>query len=297
MENLILRITKDDLIDNSLFINLNDEERIEVFEKINKIWSINELAGILNHDKTTLYQIRTGEVKPSTKIYFYLLSILKLEAKITFLELSSRNAEAIRIKNDVIIPELIGLIHSDGHLNLIKSRKGQVFYFSNQRKELIDRFCELIWNNFECNIFVKKDERDNTYYAYPPSIVGRIIAKKIGWKTKDYPNLDFPEKEIPSYLTGLFDGDGTIYVYKNSRITIPTVKITTDSRFHADHIKTLLSKVGIYSRISDETRKSWKWCNVVITRQKDFLKFIGIVDSKHSIKKMKIQLYLETIKY
>ena len=295
MENSILKITQEDLIDSSLFVNWDDKERTEIFGKVNKIYYVKDLARILNHDKTTLYEIRTGEVKPSTKIYFPLLNILKVEAKITSLFLSSRNAKVIQIKKETISPELIGLIHSDGHMNLIKSGKGLIFYFSNQRKELIDRFNELILETFECDIYVKKDSRDETHYAYPPSVVGRIIAKKIGWKTKDYPNLDFSEDEIPSYLTGLFDGDGTIYIYKNSKITIPTVKITTDSEFHASNIKRLLQKIGIYSRISYETRKNWKWCNVVITRQKDFLRFIKIVNSKHPVKKEKIESYLKNV--
>ena len=293
--NSILNITKDDLIDTSLFINWNDEEREKIFKRLNKDYSIKELAKILNHDITTLYDIRTGKVKPSTKLYFSFLDLLNNDVDINSLIISSRNADAIKIKKCVISPELIGLIHSDGHLNLIKSRKVMMFSFSNQHRELIDGFCKLILDTFECYIPIRKDARDGTYYACPPSVVGRIIAKKIGCKTRDYPNLDFSEEDIPSYITGLFDGDGTIYIYKNLRITIPTIKITTDSTFHAEHIRYLLSKVGVYSRISKETRKNWNWCNVVITRQKDFLKFIKIVESKHSVKKAKIENYLSNI--
>ncbi|MBI4440215.1 hypothetical protein HY638_04555 [Candidatus Woesearchaeota archaeon] len=190
--------------------------------------------------------------------------------------------------------ELIGLIHSDGHLNLIKSGKGQLFYFCNQRREVVDRFCNLISNTFKCDIHIRKDKRDNTFYAYPPPIVGRIIAKKIGWKTKNYPNLNFSMEEVPGYISGLFDGDGTIFIYKNTRITIPTVKITTDSNFHASHIKYLLNKIDIYSRISLERKGRDRWCNVVITRQKDFLRFIKTVNSMHPIKKAKIESYLNS---
>ena len=295
MKNSILKITKEDLIDTSLFVNWNEKERTEVFEKVNKIYDVKNLARILNHDKTTIYEIRTGKVKPSTKLYFYFMELLSLKINFNSLSLSSRNAKPIKIKDLGITPELVGLIHSDGHLNLMKHGKGQIFYFSNQHKELIERFCELILDTFECNIFVKKDKRDDTYYAYPPSVVGRIIAKKIGWKTRDYPNLDFSDDEIPLYITGLFDGDGTIYIYKNSKTVIPTVKITTDSKFHAENIKRLLNKIDIYSRIVYETRNSWKWCSVIITRQKDFLKFIKMVDSKHSVKKAKIEGYLNNL--
>ena len=291
--NSILNITRDDLIDTSLFVNLDREEREDIFKRLNKNYSIKELAKMLNHDETTLYEVRTGNVKPSTKLYFSFLDMLAIKMDIKSLEISSRNAKSIRIISNYISPELIGLIHSDGHLNLIKSRKGLIFYFANQRKELIDRFCELIQNTFECTINIIKDKRDETHYAYPPSIVGRIVAKKIGWKTRDYPNLDFLGEELPHYLTGLFDGDGTIYVYKNSRITIPTIKITTDSEFHAEHIRHLLSKMSIYSRIRKETRKNWNWCNVIITRQKDFLKFISMIDSKHNIKNARINVILK----
>jgi DNA-binding XRE family transcriptional regulator len=292
-KNSILNICKDDLIDVSLFVNWDKQERVWTFKKLNETYRIKELAKILKHDKTTMYQIRTGEVKPSTKLYFAFLDLIKTETKITSVSISSRNAKSVRIKKESIHPELIGLIHSDGHLNLIKSGKGQMFYFCNRHKELVSRFCELVESTFECSITIKKDVRDNTYYAYPPSVVGRIITKKIGWKTKNYLNLHFPQEEIPYYITGLFDGDGTIYVYKNLKTIIPTVKITTNSEFHALHIKYLLSKIGIYSRLSHETKGKDNWWNVVITRQKDFLRFISTVESKHPIKKSKIQSYLK----
>ena len=44
-------------------------------------------------------------------------------------------------------------------------------------------------------------------------------------------------------------------------------------------------------------KKGWKWCNVVITRQKDFLRFIKIVDSKHLVKKAKIDKIINTSNY
>src|SRR3989344_7755992 len=159
MENSILKITKEDLTDYSIFVNWGGDERIKIFKKINEFYSIKELAKILNHDETTLYQIRTGKVKPSTKLYFSFLDMLKLDSSINSLILSSRNAKSISIKNNHISPELIGLIHSDGHLNLIKSGKGQIFYFSNQHKELIDRFCGLIWSTFECKIYIKENKK------------------------------------------------------------------------------------------------------------------------------------------
>ena len=220
----ILNITRDDLIDTSLFINWGDEEREKIFKRLNEDYSVKELAKILNHEITTLYEIRIGKVKPSTKLYFSLLDLLNNDMNINSLIISSRNADAIKIKKDIISPELIGLIHSDGHLNLIKSGKVLMFSFSNQRKELIDRFCELIFDTFECNIPIRKDVRDGTYYAYPPSVVGRIIAKKIGWKTKNYPNLNFSEEEIPCYASSNFSTkENGVWSYRTFNPSHPMV--------------------------------------------------------------------------
>ncbi|MBU0536641.1 MAG: hypothetical protein KKE20_06755 [Nanoarchaeota archaeon] len=291
----ILEIRKEDLIDNSLFIHWNKKERLEIFHNLNKNYSIKDLSNMFKHDCTTLYQIRAGTVKPSTRLYFSFLDNLNQSIDFTLLSIGSRNSTPSIIKGHSISPELVGLIHSDGHMNLIKSGKGVIFYFCNQDKKLIRRFCSLISKSFKCSIFIKKDERDNTYYAYPPSSVARIIAKKIVWKTRNYRNLDLLEGEIPGYISGLFDGDGSIHIYKNSRIIIPTVKITTDSQYHANHINYLLAKIGVYSRISNEEKNGNTWFNVVITRQSDFLKFINAIESKHSKKSIKIKKYLENI--
>ena len=83
MKSSFLKITKDDLIDSSLFVNWNDRERAEIFEKVNKIYDVKDLARILNHNETTLYEIRIGKVKPSTKLYFSFLDILKVESNLS----------------------------------------------------------------------------------------------------------------------------------------------------------------------------------------------------------------------
>ncbi|MBI4440214.1 hypothetical protein HY638_04550 [Candidatus Woesearchaeota archaeon] len=93
--NSILKITKEDLIDPSLFVKWDEKERTQIFEELNKLYNIKDLARILSHDETTIYQIRSGDVKPSTRLYFSFLKILNIQKDITSLILSSRNAKGI----------------------------------------------------------------------------------------------------------------------------------------------------------------------------------------------------------
>lgn len=288
IESSMLTIRPEDLIDKSLYIEWNQTERNTLFAAYNS--SIKNLSIELGHDQTTLYQIRAGQVIPSTIIYLHLLEHAGIRPDLYSLKLRSRNHNSVSLRSNILSPELIGLLHSDGHMKLTGS--SIQFQFCNQKIELIQRFTKLIKKTFDCEVKIRKDLRDNTYYAFPPCVVARIIAKKIGWKTTDYTNLNFDKEEVPSYLSGLFDGDGSIHIYKNSKITVPVAKITTNSLYHANHIRFLLQKVDIFSRVDEETSNNHQWFNVKISRQKEFLKFIKLIRSSHPEKKKRIELYL-----
>ena len=282
--NLILNL--DNLDDRSMYINWEVNERNNLFESLLKKITLSQFSRLINHDQTVLSDIKNGKVKPSGHVYFSILEYLGLKKDLFSLVISSRNYDTITLNSKYINPELIGLIHSDGLLR--RYPDGSVhFCFTNQEKYLIDRFCELICFTFNSKISLRLDKRDGTISAYPQSIVGRIIANKIGWKTNLYPIPIFNLSEIPLYIRGLFDGDGTIYLY-NKKTLIPTVRITFQHLIHAEQIKNMLLNVGIYSRICQEKGSKSIWYNIVITRQGDFLKFIDIIGSSHPKKKKRM---------
>ncbi len=281
-KNLIINL--EDLNDKSIFINWQDSERLNYSNRLFKLMKLTEFAKQIDYDLPTLSEVKNGTVKPSGYVFYNILKILNEKADIKNLLISSRNYNSIKIINNYINPELIGLIHSDGTLKYNRKKNGVMFSFCNQEKEVINRFNYLINQTFECKITIIIDKRDGTYNSFPQSIIGRILANKIGFKEKIFKIPDFTKEEIPHYIRGLFDGDGTIHLYKN-KVVIPTIKITTQYKEHAEKIKLLLEKINIYSRICKEKRKNSEWFNVVITRKKDFLEFIKKIGSNHPKKK------------
>lgn len=283
------KITCDDLNDKSIFINWSNEEREKLFTLLLKRMSLTYFAKLINHDLPTLSEIKNGTVKPSGYVYFSILKILGLNVNLRSLSISSRNGKSARIINDYISPELLGLIHSDGFL--VKNKKKVVLCgFDNKNKAMIERFFLLLGNTFECNLYVKKDKRDGTFSVRLPSVIGRILIKKFGEKSSKKiitPNLF--DSEIPEYIRGVFDGDGSIYCYKNSKTSIPTIKISSGDKSHVKNLKHALKRIGINSRICFDSRKNSTLWNLIITKQKDVLKFIENIGSNHPKKKKRMK--------
>tara|TARA_Y100000310_G_scaffold241818_1_gene245948 strand:+ start:6742 stop:7671 length:930 start_codon:yes stop_codon:yes gene_type:complete len=296
--NSTLCLTLDDISNKSIYIIWSNEERIKIFNSVLKSYPLTRLAKKLEHDQGVTSDIKNGKVKPSGKIYLHLLRILWWRRELLNLAISSRNHQQISLRSSYVSPELIGLIHSDGLLRLYPN--GSVhFCFTNQEKALINRFVDLIHETFKCQVNIRIDKRDGTMSAYPPSIVGRLIASRVGWKFKGYENPDLLPEEIPHYIRGLFDGDGTIYLY-TGKSTIPTIRITFQYLKNAEYVQSLLNTLNIYSRICRESRNNSVWYNIVITRQRGALDFITKIGSNHPKKKIrmeKIKKYLLESKY
>ena len=287
MKTSQLKITYNDINDKSIFINWGGEEREEIFKEILKAMSLRVLAKTINHDIPTLSEIKNGTVKPSTRVYFSILNMLNLNIDLCSLTISSRNGKSIRIIRDYISPELLGLIDSDGFLVIRK--KVVMCGFYNKNKTLTRRFIQLLNMSFKCNLYKERDKRDGTFVIRLPGVIGRILIKKFGEKTSK--NIIIPDlliEEVPSYIRGVFDGDGTIYYYKNSKISIPTIRICTGDKLHAENLKNTLKRIDIYSRICCERSKNSTFWNVVITRQRDVLRFIEKVGSSHPKKKKRM---------
>ena len=158
-------------------------------------------------------------------------------------------------------------------------------------------FRKLLLKTFNCKVAIKRDKRDNTYYIYTPSVVARILIN--GFSEKTTKNVIVPElldHEIPHYIRGVFDGDGTVYLYRNKKTFIPTIRITTGHEPYSVELKRLLRRLGIYSRINKETGKNSEWYNVVIRKQKDFLMFYEQIGSDYLRKKKRLEDISQIIK-
>jgi len=289
------RLTLDDLNDWSIFINWDSQERKKIFHKILSRMKLTELARLLDYNLSTLSEIKGGSVKPSGYVYLSLYNILGLKPNLLDLKISSRNYSFVKVLSPSISPELMGLLHSDGILKKNKNH-GIFCFFCNKNKQLINHFKNLVKASFECQFSELMDKRDNTYYVYPPSIIGRLLINRFGEKKNLLPPL-LSNDEIPLYLRGLFDGDGTILLQKSKYGLQPRIRISMQHKIFAERTISLLKKIGVYSRLQFETSNGNKWWNVDIARKESVLKFINKVDSAHPKKKKRMVFAKRNFKF
>ncbi|MCX6798565.1 MAG: hypothetical protein NTW59_00515, partial [Candidatus Diapherotrites archaeon] len=83
------RLVLGDLDDKSIFINWGKNERELVFRKLLDKTTLTAFAKKINHDYTTLGEIKNGGVKPSGHVYLSLYKILGLTARLGALKISS----------------------------------------------------------------------------------------------------------------------------------------------------------------------------------------------------------------
>lgn len=261
-------------------------------ELLNKM-NLAKTAQSIKHDAATLCEIKNGTVKPSGRVYLSMCQIIGSSPRLENLEISSRNYDSIKVLSESISPELVGLLHSDGILRKNK-RSGIYFFFCNQQEALVKRFKNLLLNTFECKFFEFKDKRDETYYVYPPSIIGRILINRLGEKRGEFLPPKLLDKEIADYFRGLFDGDGTILLQKSRTGKVcPRIRITTKNRLFAEEAIKLLGRVSIYSRLQFETSNGNKWWNIDIARKESVLNFIKKIGSFHPKKKKRMECALK----
>ncbi len=244
------------------------------------------LAKLINYNLPTLSEIKNGTVKPSGYVYLSLYNFLNLKPNLMDLKISSRNYSFVRVLSPNISPELMGLLHSDGVLKKNKNH-GIFCFFCNQNRQLITHFKDLVRSSFECKLSESLDKRDNTHCVYIPFVIGRLLINRFGEKK----NLSPPfllKDEIPLYLRGLFDGDGTILLQKSKYGLRPRIRIITQHKIFAEHVINLLKRIGIYSRLQFESSNGNKWWNVDIARKESVLRFINKVNSAHPKKKKRM---------
>ncbi|MBI2133171.1 hypothetical protein HYU11_00655 [Candidatus Woesearchaeota archaeon] len=285
-----LKIKLADIKDRHMFVKWSETEREEIFRFLLTRISQQDFCELFDIDDSIFSEVKTGKIKPSGYIYLSILDFLGIKKDVEGLVLSGRSHQPIRIKKAIISPELIGLIHTDGHMNLNKRRNGVNFYFCNKNFSLVKKFKELVLATFDCSFLEYMDARDQTKHIHPPSIIARILAKKVGWK--DEPRIkDIKQEEVPGYLRGVFDGDGTITIGNNKYSGIaPKIKICSASVNYSSQLSNLLLRLGINSKVrSMVSKKGHKWCITEASRHRDILLFINKIGSSHIGKKKKQQ--------
>lgn len=190
----------------------------------------------------------------------------------------------------------LGFICADGHIY-------QNGYMSIVIKdlEILEKFSKDIKSTYKISEIRMFDKRTNqTYHEYSlkisnKSFVSHIVNHGITYNKTDI--LNFPnikEEYYPSFIAGLFDGDGSVYVRNNGASEVLGCNLISTKEV-LDHInKWLLEKHEIPAislcRVTNNKTNVWKqyWYKYAIP----FLNIIYSIDSEMYLQR-KYNLYLQ----
>jgi len=278
-----------DLVDEALFVGWPTAERRNVFDKLQrKGYTLTQLSQLLAFDLPTLSEIKSGRVKPNTKIYLQLHGLANKRTNLLIKHIRGRSSGWTQVLNPYISPQLLGLIHTDGILRYAQRRAEVRFY--NKERSLCRLFARLLRETFHTRIHQRVDRRNGTHCLIVPAVVARILWKKFGGKTSHgIPVPRLSDAEVAPYLRGVLDGDGCVMWYENHRFHLATITLCAGSKEYADTLARLLLRLGIPSRQRHEKRGNGEWWTVVITRQEAVLRFIRLIGSDHPKKRVRME--------
>lgn len=193
---------------------------------------------------------------------------------------------------------ILGLVASNGSIvqekNCIRPTRA---IFTNTEHELIQHFITIV-NRLFPSSSIRQTEIANTIIVTVNNPVLASIAKKLGItspkKTMQLENLSFLSIDlISSFMSGYFDGDGTVSIKSNS----PYTQITYDTaHYHvAEQLVLLLKRLGIRSKIIeivaptfDETGLTLKY-HIALKSPYDKIRFSKLIKCRHPQKRKKIE--------
>ncbi len=219
-------------------------------------------------------------------------SIIRISGKNFVYDVKKREADADLMR-------IMGLVASDGWITRIKDDKGHASYqvnFSNTSEALIKDFilCCKSWT--DGNFMREEKNGVKKVYTYSPVLVS--IAKSLGLKTTgndaDFrPMFMLSKKLIASFLSGYFDGDGSIHFTREGSRKRLGICFTTSNKRTAGQIRLLLKRLGIRTRIYNHVaRSSFSDCmlyKIGITSQSDIKSFLDQVEFRHPEKVKRIK--------
>jgi acetyl-CoA synthase len=213
------------------------------------------------------------------------------------------NGSSITISNSQIDKDLfylMGLIATDGSI-FKRGNYEYNIYFINTQRELVNIYRNLYKKVFpqkKLNISFKSPNKKsfikgrkvnsvkNCYVCYSNNSIFGILLDHFGITTglkgkRNFKNLlNLPKEYIASFLTGLFDGDGSARIrkYKNLWDTAE-VYLCTQSKFCAHYLQWLLKRFSILSNV----RKSNSIYKIVMHGSNAY-EFSRLINPVHKIK-------------
>ncbi len=283
-----------DLLDDKYLVDQDNIKQLIKKEFIKNYGSIREMHRKLKLDRKSFLQgsniaIPLDHIKKAG-IYEDIkdkIKIFKTE-KGTKIELSELTSDLMY---------LIGLIASDG--NNTKEKKTIRYTrikFYNKEKELIELFKKTykkIFPNFNITqtICDNKLIRLDTSNSFLATICANLGIKSPQKNSDILPILYLNKRLIASFLRGYFDGDGTAFYKKKSKIKgiYSKVDFFTVNETYAKRIHQMLLKLDISNAIFKNKNKFVISINDIAAKKR----FISKVGSNHPLKKERFRLIKE----
>jgi len=283
-----------DLLDDNYLVDQENIKQLIKKEFIKKYGSIREMNRKLKLDRKSFLQgsntaIPLGHIKKAG-----LYDDIKDKIKI-FKTKKGKRIELSKLQSNLMY--LIGLIASDGNNT---KEKGTIRYtrikFYNKEKALIDLFKKTykkIFTNFSITQSIQDNGiiRLDTSNSFLATICSNLGVKSPQKNSDLLPILYLNKGLIASFLRGYFDGDGTAFYKKKSKIrgTYSKIDFFTVNEIIAKRIHQMLLKLDISSVIFKNKNKFVISINDLAAKKR----FIFKVGSNHPIKKERLRLIKE----
>lgn len=272
-----------------------------------------ELAKKLGFNETNLYHnwinekargnIHLSQLKKICKELNYPLE------KVNFYEFSLYKGHRITLPKYIGKDFLYfaGLIAGDGDL----SQHNSVYSirFSNSSDELIQKFKKLVKKlfNVECNYSSRNSEKRPASVRFGSKIVFQIlnqlgIPKSPKSDKIDMSNLllNMPNDDISSFISGLFDSDGSVVIRDKGASYID---LTTTSKNLAQKLHLLLLRFGVLSKLRFRKVKPNHKVNskldkyvIEIKGKPNLVNFEKNIDFGYSLKRQRLNKVIDSIK-
>ena len=283
-----------DLLDDNYLVDQDNIKQLVKKEFINKYGSIREMNRKLKLDRKSFLQgsniaIPLAHIKKAG-IY----EDIKNEIK-NFKTEKGKNIKISELTCDLMY--LIGLTASDG--NNTKEKKTIRYTrikFYNKEKELIRLFKKIykkIFPNFNITQTIQDDEliRLDTSNSFLATICANLGVKSPQKNSDILPILYLNRRLIASFLKGYFDGDGTTFYKKKSKIKgiYSNIDFFTVNETIAKRIHQMLLKLDISNVILKNKKKFVISINDLAAKKRFILK----VGSNHPLKRERLKLIKE----
>ena len=180
---------------------------------------------------------------------------------------------------------VLGFFAADGYITF-NQRKGQFWSIQITDKELLEEIKKVLKSEHKIGVRVgKKPNKSTAYRLQIGSVEMCEDLKKLGMterKTKNLAIPCIPDKLLPDFIRGYFDGDGNVWIgYLNKHRENPTLGLqtafTSSSNNFLNFLLQKLRKLGIerggvyeikntYSRLQLSTADSLKLYNFMYNR-------------------------------